>query len=67
MDRETLLAHRERWVVEDRPTSARLSRLDDAEQAVYDDLVSDRLGDRVRLEQERIGWGWVESRLPGRT
>jgi hypothetical protein len=64
MDRETLLAHPDRWVVEDRPSRARLRRLDRAEHALYDDLVSNRLGDRVRLEQERIDWGWVESRLP---
>ncbi len=63
MDRETLLAHQERWGVEDRPTRARLDRLDATERAVYDDLVSDRLGDRVRLEQERIAWGWVSERL----
>jgi hypothetical protein len=63
MDRETLLAHRDRWVVEDRPTRARLARLDADERATYDDLVSDRLGDRVRLEQERIAWSWVRDRL----
>jgi hypothetical protein len=64
MGRDTLLAHRDRWVVEERPTRARLTRLDEAERALYDDLVTDRLGDRVRLEQERIDWEWVEARLP---
>jgi len=44
MDRETLLTHRERWVVETRPTTARLDRLDQDEADLYDDLVPDRHG-----------------------
>lgn len=32
----------------------RLPTLDPHEQALYDDLRNDRLGDRVRLEQERV-------------
>ena len=64
MDRETLLAHRPRWVVEGAPTSARLHRLNSVEAALYDDLVADRLGDRVRLEQERVDWSWARERLP---
>ncbi|MBD3940255.1 hypothetical protein IF188_00895 [Microbacterium sp. NEAU-LLC] len=63
MDRETLLAHRERWVVEGTPTNAALSRLDAGDQAVYDDLVTDRFGPSVRLEQERIDWSWALARL----
>jgi hypothetical protein len=64
MDRETLLEHRERWVTEPTPTSARLARLDSDESALYADLVSDLLGDAVRLEQERVDWRWVRERLP---
>lgn len=64
MDRETLLAHRSRWVDERSPTSARLDRLDPAEADLYDDLVADRLGLRVRLEQERVDWSWARDRLP---
>jgi hypothetical protein len=26
---------------------------------LFDDLRHDRIGERVRLEQERIGYGWV--------
>lgn len=63
MERSTLLAHRDRWVTEDRPARSRLSRLSPEEQELYDDLVTDRFGDRVRLEQERIDWAWVENRL----
>lgn len=56
MDRDTLMAHREYWVTETRPTDRNLSRLTPAETALYDDLRSSRLGDAVRLEQEKIGF-----------
>jgi hypothetical protein len=64
MDRETLLVHRHRWVREGSPTSARLSRLDRNESDLYDDLLADRLGESVRLEQERVDWNWAHDRLP---
>lgn len=63
MDLATLLEHRERWGREDRPTSARLTRLTSEEADVYAVLVEDRLGQRVRLEQERIDWAWAAPRL----
>lgn len=63
MDRATLLTHRERWGTEDRPTASRLGRLTPDEHDLYGDLVADRLGERVRLEQERIDWAWVEAFL----
>ena len=65
MDRDTLLAHRDRWVTEATPTAARLGSAHRRRgQALYQDLVTDRLGARVRLEQERIDWAWVAERLP---
>jgi hypothetical protein len=64
MDRETLLAHRDRWVIEDRPAKSVLTRLTPDEQDLYSDLVRQGFGERVRLEQERIDWQWVEQRLP---
>jgi len=64
MDRETLLAHRDRWVIEDRPAKSVLTRLTSDEQDLYLDLVREGFGERVRLEQERIDWQWVEQRLP---
>ena len=64
MDRETLLEYRDRWVTEAKPTSAHLPRLTDDERAVYEDLVTDRYGTRVRLEQELIDWQWARARLP---
>ncbi|MCW2655767.1 MAG: hypothetical protein JWR32_6743 [Mycobacterium sp.] len=63
MDRETLLAHRDRWVIEDHPAKSVLTRLTSDERDLYSDLVSEGFGERVRLEQERIGWQWVEQRL----
>jgi hypothetical protein len=64
MDRDTLLAHRDRWVTEDHPAKSVLTRLTPDEYDLYSDLVGDGLGERVRLEQERIDWDWVEHRLP---
>lgn len=63
MDRETLLFHRERWVSEERPAKSLLRRLRPAEQDLYSDLVSDVLGERIRLEQERVDWAWASARL----
>lgn len=64
MDRETLVAHRDRWGTEAAPTSARLQHLTADESAAYTDLVEDRLGPNVRLEQERIDWTWATDRFP---
>ena len=44
MDRDTLLAHRERWGSEPAPATARLDRLSTEEAALYEDLVTDRFG-----------------------
>lgn len=64
MDRESLLQHRDRWGTEPSSTSARLDRLDVDESALYADLVGDRYGTAVRLEQERLDWGWVVDNCP---
>ena len=62
MDRDTLLAHREQWVDEPQPTHRELPRLTDDERRLYDDLRWRRLRDApLRLEQERIAFGRVES------
>lgn len=63
MDRSTLLEHRGRWVREERPTKAALARLTAQERSLYDELVTDALGEKVRLEQERIDWEWASERL----
>lgn len=63
MDRETLLAHGDRWGTDGTPTRATLTRLTPDEHELYVDLVGDHLGPRVRLEQERIDWSWAGKRL----
>lgn len=63
MDIETLLAHRKQWVREVTPTTAPLTHLHDDEAQLYRDLVDNRHGDQVRLEQERIPFRWAARRL----
>ena len=63
MDRETLLEHAPLWVREGNPYDGELPRLNSAERALYDDLRHNRLGERVRLEQERIPYGWLQRAL----
>jgi hypothetical protein len=58
MDHETLLAHRELWVTEEDRYEGALSRLTPPERSLFDDLKHDSLGRRIRLEQERISFGW---------
>jgi hypothetical protein len=60
MDRRTLLDHRLHWVTEPQPENRDLPRLTDPENQLYDDLRCNRLGEHVRLEQERISFSWVE-------
>lgn len=63
MDRETLLAHESYWSQDGDPTNVALQGLTSAEAALYSDLVSDRYGSAVRLEQELIDWEWAAQRL----
>ena len=65
MDRETLLEHTSQWGEEPQPTLRDLPRLTEEESALYDDLRDNRLRRALRLEQERIGFGWVQ-RVLGR-
>ena len=63
MDAPTLHAHRELWGQEElgKRYLGELQRLSTQEQELFDALRSDALGIRVRLEQERIAYGWVET------
>ena len=54
MDHETLLAHSAQCVTEPSPTAEPLPHLTTQEQSLYQDLIEDRFGPGVRLEQERI-------------
>lgn len=63
MDLETLLEHRPHWGKEEQPERRDLPRLSRIEAALYDDLRQNRLGQQLRLEQEKIGFSWVKSAL----
>lgn len=61
MDRKTLMAHRDFWVEERTPARAALVRLTQEESSLYEDLLLHRMQNNLRLEQERIGFDWVEN------
>lgn len=63
MDQETLLTHRIHWGEESEPARHDLARLTTEESEVYDELRFDRLQPRLRLEQERVEFGWLGERL----
>ncbi|MBI2411745.1 MAG: hypothetical protein HYV24_00850 [Deltaproteobacteria bacterium] len=63
MDHDTLLAHQPQWGKEPQPERRDLPRLNSTEVALYNDLRQNRLGIQLRLEQERIGFAWVEAAL----
>ena len=65
MDRETLEAHRDLWVEEAaaKRYHGEPTRLTDAEYELFDDLRNDVFGERIRLEQERIGYRWLTRAL----
>ena len=57
MDEETLLSHRSLWVEEkDQHTAAELPLLTGVEQKLFHALKTNILGEKIRLEQERIHW-----------
>ncbi len=59
MDKETFLTHKSLWVEEASPFKGTLPRLLPEESAVFSDLSGNVSGYHVRLEQERISFGWV--------
>jgi len=61
MDRATLMAFKECWGTEEKQTRRDLPGLGKEESELYDDLRDNRIGDRLRLEQEMIRFGRVES------
>ncbi len=63
MDRATLLKFKGFWGVEPNPTQRDLPRLTPAESALYDDLRFNHLQANLRLEQERVGFAWLEAAL----
>jgi hypothetical protein len=65
MDRSTLLEHRDAWVTEELPHRGTLTRLNADEHALFKELQSNVLGDRIRLEQERVSFGRLQVALGG--
>jgi hypothetical protein len=65
MDRATLEQHRQLWGREPKQHRflGQLDRLRPEENALFEDLRDDVLGERVRLEQERIDFAWVRQQL----
>ena len=59
MDRETLLLHREQWVTDHKSSRRELQNLSEEEQELHRDLLEGRWGERVRLEQELLSFGYV--------
>ncbi|MGD0546904.1 MAG: Wadjet anti-phage system protein JetD domain-containing protein [Terracidiphilus sp.] len=48
------------WGIEEKQATRNLSRLTPPEQALYDALRNNSIQGNLRLEQERIGYRWVE-------
>ena len=63
MDQRTLLNHRSLWGIEKKPESGDLGRLTAEEHTLYDHLHQNHWGDRIRLEQERIGFNFLRDAL----
>jgi hypothetical protein len=63
MDRATLMAFELQWGEEEKQTLRNLTRLRLEEETLYDDLRDNRIRKHLRLEQEKIGFEWVESAL----
>ena len=63
MDRETLLAFPAQWGTEDQPVRSELARLSVEERSLFDDLRNNVMANNLRLEQERIGFRYVQAAL----
>lgn len=66
MDRATLIAHETFWGSEGDQVIRDLPRLTTQERELFDDLRDNRIRHGLRLEQERIGFGWVRAALEER-
>ena len=63
MDRATLMEHSLSWGNEPKPFTGVLHHLDADEEALYQDLVYGRIRENLRLEQELVSFGRVESEV----
>lgn len=65
MDMATLQGHADHWGFEPQPLMRDLPRLTLAEADVYNALRDERFRPHLRLEQERLSFGWVQRALAG--
>jgi hypothetical protein len=63
MDRSTLLAHEPLWGFEEHQIVRDLPKLTATETSLFDELRDNRIRKGLRLEQERIGFQWVQAAL----
>lgn len=63
MDRETLLAHQGQWGREPRQEKRELTRLTPAESRLYNELRHNLLAPALRLEQEKVSYGYLLATL----
>jgi hypothetical protein len=63
MDHETLFAFETQWGNEEIQLVRDLPRLHSHERRLYDDLRDNRIRKNLRLEQERIGFDWLQTAL----
>ena len=63
MDRSTLMAHESLWGAEPDQVAHDLSRLNEAERTLFDELRYNRLRQGLRLEQEHVGFAWMTDAL----
>jgi hypothetical protein len=59
MDEATLFAHKDQWVIEPVQDFGDVLHLSAPELALRQSLRTDAFDRRVRLEQERVSWGWA--------
>lgn len=59
MNSETLFTFKHLWGIEPTPTKRDLTMLTAGEQALYDEIRNNRITENLRLEQEKIGFGWI--------
>ncbi|MGB4408142.1 MAG: Wadjet anti-phage system protein JetD domain-containing protein [Sphaerochaeta sp.] len=63
MDRYTLMEHKVSWGLEPKPFTGVLHHLEAQEADLYQELVSGRIQENLRLEQELVRYGRVESAI----
>ena len=63
MDQDTFQHHKAFWGDEKKQEKRDLPRLNGEETKLYEKLRSGDIGNKLRLEQERISFGWLQEHL----